>query len=102
MPRIHAVEDKVDARDVVSRNIALLCVKKKAVRVLMMTAQVFSALEQERGRAAGPIADFVLLRRLNNFRHEVRNCLRRVELAGTLARFTGEGADEVFVGVAKE
>ena len=67
-----------------------------------MTPQVFPALEKQGAGAAGPVADLVLLLRLDDFRHEVGNFSRRVELAGTFARLAGEGADQILVGVAKE
>ena len=95
------MQDEIDARDIVSRDIALLRIEKRRFGCFVMAAQVFPALKQQRAGAAGPIADLMLLGRLDDFRHEVRNRLRRVELTRTLARFAGEGADQIFVGVAK-
>ena len=102
LPRVDPVKDHVDARDIVSGEVAFLGEEEEPVRVFLVTAQVFPALEQKGRGATGPVADLVLLFRLDNLRHEVRNFSRRVELARAFARFAGKRADQILVSVAKE
>ena len=71
----------------------------------------FAHVEQQRARAAGeihhggeafsPAGLRLLAVQRDDFGQDVRNPLRRVELAGLLARTGGELADEIFVGVAQ-
>jgi hypothetical protein len=102
LPHGDAVQDHVDARDVVGGDVGFLPVQLQLPHVAAMLLDVPDALQEQAARAAGPVAHRHAGPRLQHLGHQKANLGRRVELAAGLARLAGEVADEVFVGVAEQ
>ena len=106
---LHPVQQHVHPGEVVRGDVLLLSVNPADAAARLLHA--LSDVQQQRARAAGEVHHageiFALagLRFLavehDDLGEDVRDPLRRVELAGLLARACGELADQIFIGVAQ-
>ena len=95
------VQEHVDTAEVVRRGVDLLTVEALAHAV---HAQDLGELQQQRARAAGGVVDLVdaLLVADDDVREQLRDLLRREELAARLAGARCVHVHQVLVGVAEQ
>ena len=94
----HAMQEHVDAAEVVGRGVDLLTEERRTV-----VAQHLLELEQQRARAAGRVVglpDFRLVTD-GNLRQQAAHLLGREKLAAALPRIAGIHRHQILVGVAK-
>ena len=102
LPHRDAVQDHVDARDVVGGDVGLLPVQEQLPHVAAVLLDVADALQQQAAGAAGPVADAHARLGFQHLGHEKADFGGGVELAAGFAGLAGEVADQVFVGVAEQ
>ena len=102
LPHRDAVQDHVDARNVVGGDVGFLPVQLELAHIAAVLLDMADALQQQAARTAGPVADATCRLGLQHLGHQETHLGRGVELAAGLAGLAGEVADQVFVGVAEQ
>ena len=94
---VHAVQEHIHHAQRPGAAYSLLTVER-----VVVTADLSSALQQQRAGAAGRVADALTRLRIDELSDQQGDLLRGVELAGLLAGARRESVDQELVGIADD
>jgi len=101
-PYRDAVQNHVDARDVVSCDVGFLAVQLQLTHIAAVFFNVTNALQQQTAGAAGPVSNGHAGFWLQHFGHQEADFGGRIKLAAGFTCPDGEIADQVLVSVAEK